>query len=109
LNGVPLERSTFAFTTLEAPSAQSSGATASAGDSDGRIIAPMPGKIVKIAVTPGATIEEHALLVVLEAMKMEHRIEAPIAAVVDTVHVQEGQIVAGGARLVELRPGHAGS
>jgi propionyl-CoA carboxylase alpha chain len=45
--------------------------------------APMPGKIVKIAVgREGDAVEEHALLVVLEAMKMEHRIEASAGATV---------------------------
>jgi 3-methylcrotonyl-CoA carboxylase alpha subunit len=101
--------STATFTTLAPPSAQSSGATAAAGDSDGKITAPMPGKIVKIAVTPGATVDEHTLLIVLEAMKMEHRIEAPIAATVEAILVEEGQIVAGGAKLVELRAAKAGS
>ena len=44
---------------------------------DGRVTAPMPGKIVKVAVREGDDVAERALLIVLEAMKMEHRIEAP--------------------------------
>ena len=66
------------------------------------VTAPMPGRIVKVAVADGASVEEHALLVVLEAMKMEHRIEAPAAATVKSVLVREGQIVASGTALVEL-------
>ncbi len=66
------------------------------------VTAPMPGKIVKVAVSEGDAVEEHALLVVLEAMKMEHRIEAPAAAGVKAVLVKEGQIVAAGTPLVEL-------
>jgi len=66
------------------------------------VIAPMPGKIVKVAVSENDAVEEHALLVVLEAMKMEHRIEASAAARVKSVLVKEGQIVAAGAPLVEL-------
>jgi biotin carboxyl carrier protein len=69
----------------------------------------MPGKIVKVAVAPGASVEEHALLIVLEAMKMEHRIEATGAGTVGAVLVSEGQIVAGGAPLVELRARSGGS
>ena len=53
--------------------------------------APMPGKIVKIAVREGDAVEERALLLVLEAMKMEHRIEASAAATVKSVLVKEGQ------------------
>ena len=76
---------------------------AETGEGDGRVTAPMPGKIVKIAVAPGASVEEHALLIVLEAMKMEHRIEASFAGTVGTVLVKEGQLVPAGAALVELR------
>ena len=109
LDGVPLADPHVTFATAPPPSAASSGATAAAGDRDGRVTAPMPGKIVKIAVESGAHVDEHALLIVLEAMKMEHRIEAPIAAIVDAVLVREGEIVAGGAALVELRAPAAGS
>lgn len=66
------------------------------------LTAPMPGKIVKIAVRDGQAVEEHALLIVLEAMKMEHRIESSAAATVKSVLVKEGQIVAAGVPLVEL-------
>ena len=72
------------------------------GGGDGRIVAPMPGKIVKIAVSEGDDVEERALLVVLEAMKMEHRLEASIAATVKAILVKEGDIVAGGTPLLEL-------
>jgi 3-methylcrotonyl-CoA carboxylase alpha subunit len=68
----------------------------------GRVVAPMPGKIVKVAVHEKESVEEHALLVVLEAMKMEHRIEAPADTVVESVLVKEGQIVAAGTPLVTL-------
>jgi len=83
------------------PSAEAAGGTHGAG-SDGRVLAPMPGKIVKVAVGEGDTVEEHALLVVLEAMKMEHRIEASIAATVKAILVKEGQIVAAGTALIDL-------
>jgi biotin carboxyl carrier protein len=80
-----------------------SGAAAAAGAlAPGRVSSPMPGKIVKIAVSQGETVEERALLVVLEAMKMEHRIEADAAGEVKNVFVREGEIVSGGAPLVEI-------
>jgi 3-methylcrotonyl-CoA carboxylase alpha subunit len=103
LNGAAIADAHVRFEAIPAPSAQSSGLAATAGEGDGRVTAPMPGKIVKIAVEPGATVEEHALLIVLEAMKMEHRIEASFAGTVAAVLVKEGQIVSGGAALVELR------
>ena len=103
-NGEPIAESHDRFRPIPPPTAQSSGLAAAAGTGDGRVTAPMPGKIVKIAVTTGAPVEEHALLIVLEAMKMEHRIEASFAGTVGSVLVAEGQIVPGGAPLVELRP-----
>src|SRR5262249_34730280 len=60
------------------PSAEAAGGSHGGGE-NGRVVAPMPGKIVKIAVREGDSVEEHALLVVLEAMKMEHRLEASTA------------------------------
>jgi 3-methylcrotonyl-CoA carboxylase alpha subunit len=90
-----------AFAFAPAPSGDAA-ASAGAGAANGRIAAPMPGKIVKIAVRAGDEVAAHALLVVLEAMKMEHRIEAPGAGKVRDVLVREGEIVAGGTALVEL-------
>ena len=84
------------------PSADARGSASAAGAGDGRITAPMPGKIVKVAVSEGDAVEPHALLLVLEAMKMEHRIEASAAATVKALMVKEGDIVSGGAALVEL-------
>ena len=62
----------------------------------------MPGKIVSVNVEPGAQVEPRALLIVLEAMKMEHRIEAPVAGTVTEVRVQPGELVTGGATLVTI-------
>jgi biotin carboxyl carrier protein len=62
----------------------------------------MPGKIVKVAVKPGDSVAERDLLVVLEAMKMEHRIEATQSGVVKSVAVAPGVLVTGGATLVEI-------
>ncbi|MGP6189143.1 MAG: acetyl/propionyl/methylcrotonyl-CoA carboxylase subunit alpha [Vulcanimicrobiaceae bacterium] len=73
-----------------------------AGAAHGAIISPMPGKIVKVAVKAGDPVAERDLLVVLEAMKMEHRIEAMQAGVVKRVAVAPGVLVSGGATLVEF-------
>ncbi|MBV9104250.1 MAG: ATP-grasp domain-containing protein [Candidatus Eremiobacteraeota bacterium] len=66
------------------------------------VIAPMPGKIVKVMVREGDDVAERDLLVVLEAMKMEHRIEAPHAGKVRRVEVAPGALVSSGAMLVEI-------
>jgi 3-methylcrotonyl-CoA carboxylase alpha subunit len=84
------------------PSSHAHGAGAGAAEGDGRVTAPMPGKIVKIAVREGDRVEEHGLLLVLEAMKMEHRIESAAGGTVRSVLVHEGELVSGGAPLLEL-------
>jgi 3-methylcrotonyl-CoA carboxylase alpha subunit len=62
----------------------------------------MPGRIVKIAVRPGESVRQNQPLVVLEAMKMEHVVEAPHPGVVGQVCVNEGDQVASGTRLLTL-------
>jgi len=74
--------------------------SASAGA--GRLTAPMSGRIVKIAVQEGQQVRSNQPLVVLEAMKMEHVVEAPHAGLIQKVCVEVGQQVASGAVLVEL-------
>ena len=95
------DRGYLPFRFAAPPTAESS-AAGDAGTADGSITAPMPGTIAKVAVREGDRVEPHALLLVLEAMKMEHRIEAPGAAIVRSILVREGEIVANGARLMEL-------
>ena len=82
------------------PEVESAGGIGS--ERSGAIRAPMPGKILRVAIAPGDHVEARTLLVVLEAMKMEHRIEAPGAGIVAAVHAREGSTVAGGATLVEI-------
>jgi 3-methylcrotonyl-CoA carboxylase alpha subunit len=98
---VQLDGRTWRFSFASPPSAESAGHS-HGGAAGARVAAPMPGKIVKVAVREGDAVEEHALLIVLEAMKMEHRIEATAAASVKSVFVKEGQIVSSGTPLVEL-------
>lgn len=78
---------------------------AQAGLSDnlhGGLTAPMNGSIVRVLVESGQPVEAGALLVVLEAMKMEHSIRAATAGVVTALHCREGDMVNEGAVLVTL-------
>jgi 3-methylcrotonyl-CoA carboxylase alpha subunit len=77
-------------------------AGAARGGGLGAIVSPMPGKIVKVEVSAGDSVLERDLLVVLEAMKMEHRIEATRDGVIKSVAVVPGALVTGGATLVEM-------
>ena len=66
------------------------------------VTAPMPGNILKVAVTAGQSVKEGDLLVVLEAMKMENEIFAPKTGTVAQVLVQKGATVDTGATMVVL-------
>ena len=68
----------------------------------GLVAAPMPAKIVRLAVAPGDVVERGQLLAVLEAMKMEHRLEAPRDGRVVAVHVAVGEQVEEGTILLDL-------
>lgn len=66
------------------------------------IIAPMPGLIVRIAVTPGDEVQIGDGIVVMEAMKMENELRAVGPGRVKAVLVSAGQAVEKGAVLVEM-------
>ena len=67
-----------------------------------RLTAPMPGKIVRVLVQPGAEVKAKQGLIVMEAMKMENELRAPKAGRVREVLVSEGQSVDAGTPLVEI-------
>ncbi len=77
-------------------------ASAAAGLSD--VVAPMTGKVVDVHVVDGQEVAAGAPLLVLEAMKMEHRLTAPAAGTVAAVLVKRGQVVNIGETLIELVP-----
>ena len=66
------------------------------------IVAPMPGRVVKVLVAPGDVVLAHQGLVVVEAMKMENELRAPRAGTVADVRVREGAPVEANAVLVVL-------
>ena len=71
-----------------------------AGSALAHVTAPLPGKVVKVAVRSGDTVERGATLVVLEAMKMELSVDAPREGIIDEVAVSEGDQVVEGTVLV---------
>ena len=64
--------------------------------------APMPGKILSVAVSAGQAVKKGDLLLVLEAMKMQNEIYAPQDATVSEVRVSANQTVATGEDMVVL-------
>lgn len=87
------------FVTLEERAGHRTGGLAAP-----EIDAPMPGKVLKVTVSEGQTVEVGDALVVLEAMKMETTLYAESPAIVRKICVAPGQMVEHGARLIELSP-----
>ncbi|HUJ61640.1 MAG TPA: biotin carboxylase N-terminal domain-containing protein [Kofleriaceae bacterium] len=71
----------------------------------GGLVAPMPGKVVKVLVAPGEPVRAGAPLVVLEAMKMEHTVRAADGGIVREVHVAVGEQVEHDRLLAVVTPG----
>jgi geranyl-CoA carboxylase alpha subunit len=74
-----------------------------AAGSDGKLRAPMDGKIVSIKVAAGEKVSKGQTLIVLEAMKIQHQLRAGVDAEIEAVSVQEGQQVANRTVLVTMK------
>ena len=74
----------------------------SGAEDEGGLVAPMPGKVLEVLVAQGDAVEAGTPLMVLEAMKMEHRIVAAADGTVAAVHYAAGDQVAQGAVLLDL-------
>ncbi|MEO7114242.1 MAG: biotin/lipoyl-containing protein, partial [Caldimonas sp.] len=89
---------------LNAVDARLRGARRDAPAAAGLLLAPMHGRVVTTCVDVGASVEAGALLLVIEAMKMEHPVRAPHAGNIAAVHVRSGDQVATRQPLVEVTP-----
>lgn len=78
------------------------GANVAAGHGGGRaqVLAPMPGKVVRVLVEQGQAVEAGEGLVVVEAMKMQNELKSPKAGTVSELHAREGATVNAGEVLV---------
>jgi biotin carboxyl carrier protein len=83
--------------TLTDPKRLSSADSAIAhGDEMARIVAPMPGKVVRVMVEAGGRVAAGDGIIVVEAMKMQNEIKAPKAGTVIALNIQTGVTVNGG-------------
>ena len=75
---------------------------ASLEDDAGTLEAPMPGKVLSVHVSEGDTVAAGTVLLVVEAMKMEHALRAPADGVVLKVSADVGEMVSPGKPLVSF-------
>ncbi len=68
------------------------------------ITSPMPGKVVKIPVNEGDTVEKGETVIVVSAMKMESEYKAPFNGIIKHIFVAEGTIIEGHQSLIEMTP-----
>lgn len=80
----------------EAPKTEAPKAAAAPAGNGEQIKAPMPGTILKVAVSNGQAVKKGDLVCVLEAMKMENEIFAPCDGTVTSVTVSQGATVSSG-------------
>ena len=79
------------------------GRAGAATKAPGALLAPMHGRVTQVLVAPGQVVDAGALLVVIEAMKMEHQVRAPRAGTVAALHVKPDDQVAARQCLVEMQ------
>ncbi len=70
----------------------------------GSTVSPMPGRVVKLLVAVGDVVVAGQPLLTLEAMKMEHQVQAPHEGTVAEIFVQAGQQLDGGQPLLKVDP-----
>ena len=77
-------------------------AVESSSEGSGRVVAPMPGKVLQIQVEPGSQVEQGQTLALMEAMKMELSIKAEISGTVRNVAISEGDLIEAETLMIEI-------
>lgn len=80
------------------------GGAGTAAHADGKVVSPMPGNIIKVCVDEGERVEAHQAVVVIESMKMQNEIQAPVGGEIAKVSCSVGDQVGFGDVLVEITP-----
>ncbi len=93
---VHLPKGNFRLKLADTRRASKSGAQA------GDLSSPMPGKVIQVLVKEGEAVKKGDLLMILEAMKMEHKVLAPLGGVVGKIHFQAGERVGQDVILMEI-------
>ena len=105
---VDVDGQSFEFELAPAPTVEDAVRHASAAGAEGGSIltAPMPGRVIAVRAAEGASVAAHQPVIVIEAMKMEHAVVAPLGGRLIRLHVSEGQQVQRGDVLAEVAAYH---
>jgi biotin carboxyl carrier protein len=90
----------YAVTLIDPKRLRGTATASGQADEAARIVAPMPGRIVRILVELGSHVEIGAGLIVVEAMKMQNEMKSPKSGTIVALNVQAGATVNGGDVLV---------
>jgi acetyl-CoA/propionyl-CoA carboxylase biotin carboxyl carrier protein len=100
---VSVDGQSLEFAAAPPPTVEEAVAHAAAGDEGtALLVAPMPGRVIALRAGEGEAVTAHQPIVVLEAMKMEHAVVAPIDGTLSRLDVSEGQQVQRGDMLGEV-------
>lgn len=99
-SGIGLDRERFLIPIIDYTHPSSSSSSSSLS----QYVAPMSGRIVKVLVSKGQTIEKGQALIIMEAMKMEHMIRATHRSIVDNILYKEGDFVEGNTVMIRMEP-----
>lgn len=86
----------YAVTITDLKRLRSATSASAHGDDSARIVASMPGKVVRVLVEVGAQVEAGDAIIVVEAMKMQNEMKSPKAGTVVALNIQTGATVNGG-------------
>jgi len=70
----------------------------------GKVTANIPGKVVTVEVSIGDEVAEGQVVMILEAMKMQNEIQAPVSGTVTEIHCEEGQSIEANVPLLVITP-----
>jgi acetyl-CoA/propionyl-CoA carboxylase biotin carboxyl carrier protein len=102
---VDVDGQSVEFSLAPAPTVEEAARHAAAQGGSALLRAPMPGRVIAILRAEGAFVTEHEPVVVMEAMKMEHAVVAPLNGTVTRLAVRVGQQVQRGDELAEVSAG----
>ena len=87
-----------------APVAKKRSASGGKSKKSGKVSANIPGKVVTVEVKIGDVVAEGQVVMILEAMKMQNEIQAPVSGTVSEIHCEEGQSIEANVPLLVITP-----